>query len=87
MKLIVDPIALVCNCAVGVSEYSIAVHLILLPFAIIVAALGVVKLSSAIPLTVPLEAFIFGANLVLLDHILIICEVGVLFLDLWNDGG
>jgi hypothetical protein len=87
IKFIVDPIALVCDCAVGVGEHSIAMHLILLPFTIIVASLRIVELSSAIPPAVSLEAFILGSDLVLLDHVLIVCEVGVLFLDFWNNGG
>jgi hypothetical protein len=62
-------------------------HLVIPPFPVIAAALGVEELASTVPPAISLEAFILGADLVLFYHVLVVGEVGMLLLHLGYDGG
>jgi hypothetical protein len=43
-------------------------HLVVPPLAVVAAALGVIEFARSVSLAVLLEAFVLGANLVLLNH-------------------
>ena len=85
LELVVPPLAPVCDGAVGVSERAEAVHLVVLPLSVVVAALGVVELASAIAPSVLLQTLVLGADLVLLHHVLAFRHVGVVLLHFRND--
>ncbi len=67
MELVVRPVALVGQLPALVVEFAPAVHLVLLPLAVVVAAVLVVELALAVPEPVFLEALVATASLVLLD--------------------
>ena len=66
IELIFLPVTLICYFALGVVKGAIALHVIILPFAVVEAAVFVVEFAVAVSLVVFFETLIFCAVLVVL---------------------
>lgn len=86
VELVILPVSLVGYAAVGVVENAESVHFVVLPLSIVVAALLVVELASAIAFAASLIALILGAYLVLFDNELAFF-VGVVVLSYFSNRG
>jgi len=72
MELVLCPVALVGEFTTFIEEPAPAVHLVVLPVALIEASILVEELALSIPESIPLVALVPGTSLVLLNHVFVI---------------
>lgn len=67
---VVTPVALIGDIAVLVEELAVALHLVFVPLALVVAAVGVGELAEALPVGANFVALVFAAVVVALADVL-----------------
>jgi hypothetical protein len=75
IEFVVFPLSLVGDCAVGIVEYTETVHLIVIPFAVVIAPLFVKEFAFSMTEAVNFGALVTGSCIVFFDDLL--CEGGL----------
>ena len=70
VELVLLPLSLIGNGAVGVEKHAKSVHFVVLPISVVVAAFFVVEFAFAVPHAIQLPPLIPGSYCILLDNIL-----------------
>jgi hypothetical protein len=60
MQLVILPISIICNLVIGVVQRALTIHLILFPFAYILATLSIVESAMSVAQAVELVAFVLA---------------------------
>lgn len=69
IEFVFSPIALVGQLATEIVEFTVAVHLVVLPMPLIIASILVIELAQSVPHPLTLKAFIATASLVVIDGV------------------